>query len=443
MVDVALIGAGPIGIEMAGVLSRAGIRYVHLESGPIGNTITRWPRNTQFFSSPEWIAIAGIPIQTAGQEIATGEQYLAYLRMVVESLSLEVQTYESVTGISGSVGNYSVETRTHSGEDRRYNARFVILATGDMNHARTIGVPGEQLPHVTHYWSDPHDYFQRELLIVGGRNSAVEAALRCWRAGARVSISYRGTHLDEARLISRLQLELDLLVRTGQITFYPLTTVDEIRPGVTVLRGVDDAREASPGNRGPGGANVPYGPEDAARAAARAIDDGQDAAAGSRQAIEAESSVAATDRAAGGPGPSPWDVASAAHAGKAVMTDPGSTREVNSDFVYLATGFEMDQSLYEAIGIETVDAEKKPVHDKRTMESNTPGVFVVGTSIGGNQRGYKVFITTSHVHCLRAGREISRRIISEDSSRDLAEIQDSWVGNLADRDYPLSSQDVE
>src|SRR6056297_2933599 len=151
--DTILIGAGPIGIEMATVLGRAGVRYLHLESGAIGETITRWPRNTQFFSSPEWIAIAGVPIQTEGQEIVTGEQYLAYLRQVVEIFDLDIRTYERVTAIGGSVGDFRVTTRDLAEAEQRYASRTVVLATGDMNSPRSIGVPGEELPHVSHYWS--------------------------------------------------------------------------------------------------------------------------------------------------------------------------------------------------------------------------------------------------------------------------------------------------
>ncbi|HKJ84509.1 MAG TPA: NAD(P)-binding domain-containing protein, partial [Spirochaetia bacterium] len=146
--DAILIGAGPIGIEMASVFKRAGISYLHLEAGALGETITRWPRDTQFFSSPEWIAIAGVPIQTRGQEIVTGEQYLAYLRQVVEIFDLDIRTYERVTAIAGSVGDFRVTTRDLAGAEQRYASRTVVLATGDMNSPRSIGVPGEELPHV-------------------------------------------------------------------------------------------------------------------------------------------------------------------------------------------------------------------------------------------------------------------------------------------------------
>lgn len=348
--EVVVVGAGPIGIEMASVLKRAGIRYLHIEAGQVGHTITRWPRNTRFFSSPEWIAIAGIPIHTEGQEIVTGEYYLAYLRHVVELLDLDVRTYERVTAVTGVKGAFTVTTVDLAGATHEYECASVILATGDMNTARTIGVPGEDLPHVTHLWNDPHLYFRRKLLIVGGRNSAVEAAIRCWRAGVDVAISYRGASLDEKRLISRLYLEIDLMIRNGRIAFHPQTEPVEIRPGAVTLRGADRT-----------------------------------------------------------------------------VTD------VAADFVYLATGFEMDYSLYDMLGVQTHDAERKPVHDPRTMESNVPGVYVVGTSIGGNQRGYKVFITTSHEHCLAAARAIAPD----------APIRPEWVGNIASRDYPLSSKDVE
>lgn len=374
--DAILVGAGPIGIEMATVLRRAGLAYLHLESGPIGNTITRWPRHTRFFSSPEWIALCGVPIQTAGQEIVTGEEYLAYLRLVVERFNLDVRTYEPVTSISGSLGDFHVRTRDLAGAEHAYHAKTIILATGDMNHPRATGVPGEQLPHVTHYWNDPHDYFQRKLLIVGGRNSAVEAALRCWRAGVEVAVSYRGAILDEKRLISRLHLEIDLLIRNGRITFYPLSEPVEIAPGVTRLRGV------------PGGDNL-------------------------------------------------RNTAAEAHGGKAKLIPEGEDREIPADFVYLATGFEMDQSLYEGLGITFEGDERRPTHDPRTMESNVEGVYVIGTAIGGNQRGYKVFITTSHEHCTRAARAIGARV-----GRDVA-APPQWVGNHPSRDYPLSSRDVE
>lgn len=346
--EVVVVGAGPIGVEMAGVLQRQGTAYVLLDAGALGESITRWPRDTRFFSSSEWVAVAGIPIHTRDQGIVTGEEYLAYLRQVVEVLGLNLKTYERVDRIEREADRqFLLSTQTHSGVRYRYRSKYVVLATGDMNQPRRLGIPGEDLPHVTHYWNDPHAYFHKRLLIVGGKNSAVEAAIRCWRAGAQVAISYRGPSLEQKRLISRLYLEIDLLMQNGQIEFYGQSVPSRIEPGYVVL-------------------------------------------------------------------------------------EPGA-RKVAADFVYLATGFTMDEQLYDQLNIERSGPDRVPAFDPATMETPTAGVYVVGTATGGNQRHYRVFITTSHEHCLRAARSM----FPERS------VSDGWVGNLQSRDYPLTSSDVE
>jgi thioredoxin reductase (NADPH) len=233
--NVIIVGAGPIGIEVASVLKRNNVDYLHLEAGQIGQTICGWPQNTQFFSSPEWIAVAGMPIQTVAQERITGEQYLAYLRQVVETLDLPVQTYERVTAISRRSKGFTVETRHLNGATASYTSTYVVIAVGDMSHPRRMGIPGEDLPHVAHRFADPHRYFRNRLLIVGGRNSAVEAAIRCWRAGADATISYRQPTIPRNNVISRLHLEISLLFERGQVEFLPQTVPIEIRPGMVRL----------------------------------------------------------------------------------------------------------------------------------------------------------------------------------------------------------------
>lgn len=233
--ETLLIGGGPIGIEIAATLSRAGADYTHVEAGCIGNTIAQWPRNTVFFSSPEWIAIAGIPIQTVAQEQITGEQYLAYLRTVVETLGLEINSYERITKIRKEAEGYIAESEG-IGYSREYRCKHLIFAVGDMETPRRLGLPGEELPTVFHRFDEPHRYFRRELLIVGGRNSALEAALRSWRAGARVTLSYRGKKLDKNAVLSRLHLEISLLIQNGQIRFLPETEPTELAPGKATLR---------------------------------------------------------------------------------------------------------------------------------------------------------------------------------------------------------------
>jgi thioredoxin reductase (NADPH) len=213
--DVLIVGGGPIGIELAIALKARGIRYVQVEAGQVGSTIAWYAPQTHFFSSPERIAIAGVPLQTLDQTKATREEYLTYLRAVVLQFDLRVETFEAVS--------------VRAAGERRWRARYVVLAIGDMHRPRRIGVPGEDLPHVSHYFGDPHQYFRRRVLIVGGQNSAVEAAIRCYRVGAEVTLSYRGGELDEKRIKFWLLPEIRSLIRDGRLTYLPHTIVQEIR----------------------------------------------------------------------------------------------------------------------------------------------------------------------------------------------------------------------
>ena len=227
--DVIVIGAGPIGLEVASTLKRAGVDYLHFDEAQIGSTIQCWPKNTPFFSSPERVAIAGLPIQSIDQNMLTGEAYLAYLRGVVETLDLQINTYQRVRQIERT-GNGFLISSLKNQREIRYGCKKLVLATGDMNSNHRLGIPGEDLPHVKHTFDDPHTYFQNRLLVVGGRNSAIEAAIRCWRAGARVTISYRRAAFDRAHVNSRYHLEIGILVRKGYIEFLPQTELREITP---------------------------------------------------------------------------------------------------------------------------------------------------------------------------------------------------------------------
>jgi len=220
--DVAIIGAGPIGLELAVCLKRAGINYLQFDARQIGYTISWWPRNTYFFSTTERIEIAGIPVQNLTQGRTTGEEYLAYLRSVVEQFDLQIHTYETVIDIRRQEDGFVLHTRTQSG-DKMYAARRVVAAFGDMHAPNCLGIPGEDLPHVSHYFEDPHEYFRKRLLIVGGRNSAVEAALRCWRAGSYVSISYRRKSFDDKIVKNHILPDLLTQIELGNIEFMPET----------------------------------------------------------------------------------------------------------------------------------------------------------------------------------------------------------------------------
>ncbi|MFL6248278.1 MAG: NAD(P)-binding domain-containing protein [Thermoanaerobaculia bacterium] len=232
--EVLLVGAGPIGIELAVAFKARGIDYVHLDANQVGSTIAWYAPQTHFFSSPERIAIAGVPLQTLDQTKATREEYLTYLRAVVQQFDLRIETFERVVSLRKTANGFEA-TSVRANQQRHWRARNVVLAIGDMHRPRRINVPGEDLPHVSHYFGDPHQYFRRRVLIVGGQNSAVEAAIRCYRVGAEVTLSYRGRELDAKRIKFWLFPEIQALIRDGRMVWLPSTTVREIRADRVVL----------------------------------------------------------------------------------------------------------------------------------------------------------------------------------------------------------------
>ena len=233
--DVAVVGAGPIGLELAIALKKAGIEYLQFDARQVGYTISWFAPQTRFFSSNERIAIAGIPLQTAAQGKATREEYLAYLRSIVQQFDLDVRTYEPVVRIERTGDGFDMETKLAGGR-QLYRANRVVLCTGGTDRPRRLNIQGEDLSHVDHYFKDPHKYFQKRLLIVGGRNSAVEAALRCYQVGADVSISYRRGQLDQQSIKYWLLPEINGLVAGDKIHGHFNTLPTEISESHVMLR---------------------------------------------------------------------------------------------------------------------------------------------------------------------------------------------------------------
>ena len=246
-IDVAIVGGGPIGLETAAALQEMGLDYLLFEAHQIGHTISTWPRHTHFFSTAERIAIAGVPIPVTAHDHITGEQYLAYLRAVAQQFGLRINAYERAVALARSDSGFQLTTETRAGE-HVYHSRWIVLATGDMSTVRKLGIPGEDLPHVTHLLDDPHRYFGQRLLVVGGGNSALEFAARCWRAGAEVTLSYRREQFNPRFVKSRLMEDIDTLAREGKITFLPSTTPVEIGLTHVTLAPTRDG-EATEGER--------------------------------------------------------------------------------------------------------------------------------------------------------------------------------------------------
>jgi thioredoxin reductase (NADPH) len=235
-------------MELAAALQEVGIDYVLFEAQQIGHTISTWPRHTHFFSTAERIAIAGVPIPVTAHDHITGEQYLAYLRAVAQQFDLQIKAYERVVTLVQTEVGFRLGTETPAGEERLYESQYVVLATGDMGRVNELGLPGEDLPHVAHLLDDPHRYFGQRLLVVGGGNSALEFAARCWRAGADVTLSYRRAQFNPRFVKSRLVEDIDTLAREGKITLLPNTTPVEIAPTHVTLAPTRDG-EATDGAR--------------------------------------------------------------------------------------------------------------------------------------------------------------------------------------------------
>ena len=222
-----------------------GLTYLQFDAQQIGYTISWWPRETYFFSTTERIELAGIPIPNTAQGRVTGEEYLAYLRSIIEQFDLQINTYEPVVDIRKQGDAFLLVTHHPAGE-RQYLAQKVVIAIGDMHRPNELGLPGEDLPQVDHYFVDPHRYFRKKLLIIGGRNSAVEAALRCWRAGANVTLSYRRADFDDKSVKHFILPDLLAQIELGTIGFLPETVPVEITPTHVILQQPDETRFEQP-----------------------------------------------------------------------------------------------------------------------------------------------------------------------------------------------------
>jgi thioredoxin reductase (NADPH) len=195
--DLVIVGAGPAGLASAIAARQAGLEYVVIEKGALVNSLYNFPTNMVFFTTPELLEIGGLPFVTP-YEKPTRLEALRYYRRVVEAYDLRIRLEEEVVGITrptrGPAGEngFIIDTRSARGVRRPYHTRFIILSIGYYDHPNLLGIPGEELPHVSHYYRDPHPYFRKAVAVVGGGNSAAEAALDLYRNGARVISIHRG-----------------------------------------------------------------------------------------------------------------------------------------------------------------------------------------------------------------------------------------------------------
>ncbi|MEP7086273.1 MAG: NAD(P)-binding domain-containing protein, partial [Gemmatimonadota bacterium] len=195
VVDVAIVGAGPCGLAAAISVLRAGLSCVVFDGGSVTSTITAYPTYVNFFSTAEKLAIGGLPFIIGGDKPGRRDA-LAYYRSAVSYFGIPVRQFEKVTEITGASGDFVVHSLRRGGDIRTTRARFVVIATGYFGSPNRLGVPGETLEHVAHIYKEGHEAFDQDAVVVGGGNSAAEAALDLWRAGARVTLVHFGPDFD-------------------------------------------------------------------------------------------------------------------------------------------------------------------------------------------------------------------------------------------------------
>lgn len=312
-VDVVIVGAGPCGLAAAITAMRAGLRVQVFDKGPVVSTIVAYPTYATFFSTAEKLSIGGLPFVLADAK-PTRKDALAYYRAAVRHFGIPVRQYETVERIHGRAGAFVVSTRTLEGA-RETRCRAVIVATGYFGAPNRLGVPGEELPHVTHVYREGHDAFQRTAVVVGGGNSAAEAALDLWRTGASVTLVHFGPTWDK-RIKPWVLPDVSNRIAEGSIDVRWNSRVTGIAPGWVAI-----------------------GP------------------AGGGDAVE----------------------------------------RLRGEHVYLMTGFAPDLALLRDTGVSIDPATGVPAHDPETLETDVPGIYMVGVLVAGYDAN-QVFIENGRYH---------------------------------------------
>lgn len=230
--DLLIVGGGPCGIAAAISAQRAGLKPLVLEAQVICSTIAQYPTYVQFFSTAEKLSLGGVPFVVATEK-PTRRDGLAYYRTIVRHFKVPLRQYERVMRIEGDHGGpFVVYSRTSGGDDgadRQTGARAVVVATGYFGSPNKIGVPGEELPHVRHIYREGHEAFLQPAVVVGGGNSAAEAALDLWRSGANVTLVHFGPDFDK-KIKPWVRPDFENRVKEGAIAVRWNSRVTKIEP---------------------------------------------------------------------------------------------------------------------------------------------------------------------------------------------------------------------
>jgi thioredoxin reductase (NADPH) len=213
--------------------NRASFRPLVIDKGCLCNSIYHYPENMIFFTTPELLEIGDLPLTTQAEK-PTRIEALKYYRKCAEHYELDVRLYELVLRVEGSDGNFTVVTRTKTGTENRYGAKKIVVATGYYDLPNELGVKGENLPHVSHYYTEPFAYWREPVVVVGGKSSAAEAALELYRNGAHVTLVHRDAELG-ASIKYWLRPDIQNRIKAGQVKAMFEATVKEITEDEVVV----------------------------------------------------------------------------------------------------------------------------------------------------------------------------------------------------------------
>ncbi len=226
--DIVIIGGGPIGIACGLEAKKKGLSYLIIEKGPIVNSLFNYPINMQFFSSSEKLEIDNIPFISKEAKPKRNEA-LEYYRRIVTSNQLNITLFEEVIKVDISNDTFQITT-----DKTTYIALNIIVATGFYDLPNPLNVPGEDLPKVSHYYKDPHYYASQKVAVIGASNSAVDAALECYRKGAEVTLIIRGPEVGQ-RVKYWVRPDIINRIEEGSVKAYFDATVKEILPHEIII----------------------------------------------------------------------------------------------------------------------------------------------------------------------------------------------------------------
>lgn len=234
--DVTIVGAGPAGLAAAIAAKQAGLDYSIIEKGVLVNSVFKFPVNMVFFTTPELLEIGGLPLVSPFEK-PTRIEALRYYRRVVDTYDLAIDFGEQVITVEREGAKdqiFAIETRSDKGVRRIRHTRNLIFAIGYFDHPNVIGVPGENLPHVSHYYVESHGFYRKNVVIAGGGNSAAETALELYRSGATVTLVHRHPELKPS-IKYWVRPDIENRIKEGSVRGLFNTRIVEIQPTQVIV----------------------------------------------------------------------------------------------------------------------------------------------------------------------------------------------------------------